>query len=232
MKQGKIASLVALAASLAACGGGGGNTAVSQNVGANLSIPFAQLYQQFVSTQHSWNVNLNYIFAGQTYTGTGTFSQSAASPISINGRSLLSYTQTGTFTLSGNGKTVPYSLSSQTLLDSNYNVLGSYGSGSYCQTTSYNLLPTTVSVGSTGVLSNSTCYNDQAMTQLQGYDTTSYSVVANSSSAVTVNITDNETLNGALVSDDIETYTVTPTSVSLVSSSSTGPNSTLTATVF
>ena len=171
---------------LSACGGGGGGTtAASGPITSTLSFPLQSAYSAFVAA----GVTKSFAISG-TCTGSANLTQSAASGGAtfegISGR--LSAVRTMTINLSN---CTPASIASTSTVyfDTNYVPLGNNTVGTnYAVFLTPPSIPTSVTVGGTGILGTSTLYTDSTKTVPAGRVDVSYVVEADTASTAIVNI--------------------------------------------
>jgi hypothetical protein len=147
---------------LTSCGGSGSSPASSTPassapVTSTLSFPLQSGYKALIASGYSK------IFTSSLgCSGTGTLATGAANmPATFNGTTGVSASQT--LTTSYTNCTPPTSASTQTFYyDSNYNLLGTIGADFAIYLTPMAMPPTSVNVGSTGVLGTQTHYASQS----------------------------------------------------------------------
>lgn len=185
----RILSLGALAALLAACGGGGDDGPAQPPA----TIPLAAAMASQISLAKSGSVTITGSLSapGQqtaNVTGTGTYTESttAGSFEGITGlRKHL--TLTGSVTVSG--QSAPLSSSSDAFYDSNNKPLGATASGSYCVTTAYTPLAVSAQAGSSGNWYSQDCYSSSAKLAKAATSTVTYAVEADSANSLLLKLT-------------------------------------------
>ncbi|WP_146188554.1 hypothetical protein [Limnohabitans sp. 2KL-51] len=158
---------------LAACGGGGGGTPapVASTSTFDLRAAYVALYTTPSSNQFTLNGTVN----GVSVTGSGTATSGAVTTGTFEGLQSLQRSQTISATLSGNGQTLPLTVTSTDWTDSNYVPRGSTGD-EYEVVVGTPTIPTTARVNDTGVLYTATLYPDSRKQYRTGSVVASYVV--------------------------------------------------------
>jgi hypothetical protein len=179
------ATAFACALLLSACGGGGSSTASSGPAASPLSLPLKSAYSALVASGYS----ITFAVSG---TCNGTASETAgaaAGGAAFEGTSgLLSAAHTLTLSFT-NCAPSSSAATSAVYYDTNYIPLGSSIPGTLYRVYAAGLvIPSTVSVGSTGAIGTSNNYSNSSKTTLVGQTTLSYVVEPDTDSTAIVNL--------------------------------------------
>lgn len=179
-----------VSALLAGCGGGGGgSSAPAGPVTSTLSFPFQSAYSALVAGGYTKSYTVSGTCSG-TANETAGAASSGATFEGVNGR----LSVTGTLTISLTNCT-PASIASTstTYYDSNYIPLGTNTvGGNYSVFLTPPSLPTSVLVGSTGVVGTITRYTNSTKSTAAGRGDYSYVVEADTASTAIINLIDKE----------------------------------------
>ena len=172
---GKIKYVVAAAsvALMTACGGGGGGTAAP--VASTQTFDLRAAYVALFTTPSSNQFSISGTIEGVSVTGSGTATSGSVSSGTFEGVASLQRSQTISGTLSGNGQTIPLTVTSTDWTDSNYVPRGSTGD-EYEVVDGTPSIPTTARVNDTGVLFTATTYPDSRKQYRTGTVTATYVV--------------------------------------------------------
>lgn len=172
--------IVAITALLVGCGGGGGGS--SSNVTPVTSFQLQSGYKKLIANGESWNLSIS-----GTCTGSGTISTSAPGAATFEGASALSTTETLSTSFT-NCTPASHTITALTYYDSNYNPLGFSGMDyAVLQTPLPSPLPTSVSVGNTGVFGTLTVYTDSTKTTSTGTRIFSWAIESGTTTTAVVN---------------------------------------------
>ncbi len=214
------------AGALPGCGGGSSMTATPPPTATfNLQTGIAGLVTggQTASVTLSGTV----VSSGTSvpFTGTGTYTLAPGASTSFNGEGALSQIQTISGTVSAAGQSAPYSVSVTDYYATGDDAfLGETGSNEYTVAQAPFQYPTTVMVGSSGILGTTSDYTDSTMSVSLGTTQVSYAVTATSgsSSSVTVAITYQvQNTQNTAVETDVTDYNLTAAGVLTFVSAST-----------
>lgn len=218
----KLKSILAVAISttfLAACGGGGGGDTVTGPIASTLSFPMLSGYKAIVAS----GLSKSFTVSG-TCSGSGTKSSSpAATTATFEGVAGLSATSTLTMSLTGTGCSPSVAQSSTAYFDTNYIPRGFNSVGvNYGVYLIPLVIPTSVSVGGTGILGSETLYTDSTKTTGNGRIDQSYVIEADTANTAVVNlIAKIYNASGTLTATEQDRYritstgTLTPTSIDI-----------------
>lgn len=177
---------IASAVALTACGGGGGGgstPAATAPVAATVSFPFQSAYKAFVANGYSKGFSISGSCAG-----SGNLSMASAKASTFEGVNGFASAQTMTLNYT-NCTPASAASTSTSYFDTNYNPLGSDSGGSgYSVYAAPVVLPTTVTVGATGVVGTQNSYTTSTKATRDGYATVSYVVEADTDTTAIVNI--------------------------------------------
>ena len=174
--------IVAITALLVGCGGGGGS---SSNVTPVTSFQLQSGYKKLIANGASWNLSIS-----GTCTGSGTISTSAPGAATFEGASALSTTETLSTSFT-NCTPASHAITALNYYDSNYNPLGFSTVGmdyAVFQTPLPSPLPTSVSVGNTGVFGTLTVYTDSTKTTSTGTRIISWAIESGTTTTAVVNV--------------------------------------------
>ena len=209
----KLKTILALAASttlFAACGGGGGDSvaAATAPIVSTAYFPMQSSYRALVASGYA----KNFAISG-TCSGSGNKSSSpAATPATFE--SVAGLSATATFTINFTNCTPASTAATSTVyFDSNYDPRGfntvGVNYGIYLKPLA---IPTTVTVGSTGILGTQTLYTSSTKATPDGRIDLSYVVEADASSSAIVNlIAKRYNASGTLTFTEQDRYRITST---------------------
>lgn len=211
----KLKTILAMAMSttfLAACGGGGGDTgaAATGPIASTASFPMQSSYRALVASGYTKSFTIS-----GSCSGSGTKSSSAAAtPATFEGVAGLSATATITINFS-NCTPASTAVTTTAYFDTNYDPRGlnsvGVNYGVYLQPL---VIPTTVSVGGTGILGTETLYTSSTKATPNGRIDLSYVIEADTSSSAIVNlIAKIYNAAGTLTATEQDRYRITPAGV-------------------
>ena len=178
----QYAGIAAITALIVGCGGGGGS---SSNVTPVTSFQLQSGYKKLIANGASWNLSIS-----GTCTGSGTISTSAPGAATFEGASALSTTQTLSISFT-NCTPASQSITALVYYDTNYNPIGSSAVGTdyaVFQAPLPSPLPTSVSVGNTGVFGTVTVYTDSTKTTSTGTRILSWAIESGTTTTAIVNL--------------------------------------------
>ena len=187
--RGKALLIIALSASLSACGGGGGGE-------TSLSFPLQTAVANLYSTgyQKTAVVSGTALVSGVQYPVSGTVTLAltpAATPTIFEGQTALIATTSVVGSITVIGQTISISSTAQGYLSPAYEPLGYAGNGQYCVAPVPGSYPSTVTVGQTGPIVSYNCYTDSSKTTPTGSESLSFAVGPGpTSSTATVSVID------------------------------------------
>jgi hypothetical protein len=187
-----LRSLVSLTllATLAACGGGGGGGGSSTpTTPSTTTFPIAAAFNNIIINGFQASLTITGKASGISVSGSGTITYAPAAAATFEGQAAQAQTQTFAGTVSGNGNTVPITVSDTVYYDSNYNELGDVDSDEYSVTTAWHPLPTAAHVNDAGEVDAITSYSDQTKSTVTGYSTSSYTIDSDSATSVILHVT-------------------------------------------
>ena len=172
----KALLIMALSASLSACGGGGGGgtTVVSF---FPLQTAVANLYS--TGYQKTAVVSGTALASGVAYPVSGAVTLTltpAANPTLFEGQNALVSTTSVVGSITVIGQTLSFGSTTQGYLSPAYEPLGYAGNGQYCVAPVPGSYPSTVTVGQTGPIVAYNCYTDSTMTTPTGSESLSFAV--------------------------------------------------------
>jgi hypothetical protein len=185
----KALLVMALSASLSACGGGGGG-------GTTLSFPLQTAVVNLYSTgyQKTAVVSGTALVSGLSIPVSGTVSLTltpAANPTIFEGQDALVATTSVAGSITVGSQTVSMDSSTQGYLSPAYAPLGYAGNGQYCVAAAAGSYPSTVTIGQTGPIVSYNCYTDSTKTTPTGSESLSFAVAPGPSlSTATVSLID------------------------------------------
>lgn len=212
----KKISCIAIAAILAACGGGGdsaGTTPATLPVaGTAFPVQSALAYAYTNGLTQSLNVS-GTAQSGATSTGiTGTlrFTLGKASDTTINSAPALQYMMRVEADLVINGTHLPIDTSTTGYLDTRYAPIGTNDANGNCVATTASAYPATAVSGQTGTIASYTCYSDNTRTVQTGTEKITYVAFAGSAAnTLALKIVDNTfDTSGQLIASGSMTYTI------------------------
>lgn len=183
MFRGGLAVLLSVAAMIAGCGGGGGNTS-SGPVASTLAFPLQSAIRTFFA--NGTGVSQAFSVSGSC-TESGTQSITAATTsTTFEGSPAFSATQTTTYTAS-NCRSVPVTYTGTFYVDTNYDELGASSTGLYRVFQPTPTLPASVHVGDTGSYGTAYQYTDSTKTTATGYSIISYIIEPDTATTIILN---------------------------------------------
>lgn len=207
-----------IVAMVSGCGGGGSGNGGGNNSGtpitSTLSFPLQSALRSFF--QNGSGLSQSYTVTGSCMeSGTDSFT-TASTPAVFEGVAGFSYTHTGTVSTS-NCAAAPSTYTETIFLDSNYDVLGTSGTGYY--TVGSEAYPVTARVGDTGTIGTATHYTSSTKATSTGYSMRSYIIEPDTATTILLNrIKRTYNTSGVLVSTTQIRFRITATgSVKLVS---------------
>ncbi|MBW4047298.1 MAG: hypothetical protein HIU89_04995 [Proteobacteria bacterium] len=185
----KALLIMALSASLSACGGGGG-------AGTTLSFPLQTAVVNLYSTgyQKTAVVSGTALISGLSIPVSGAVTLTrtpAANPTTFEGQDALVATTSVAGSITVGSQTLSMDSSTQGYLSPTYAPLGYAGNGQYCVATTASSYPSTVTIGQTGPIVSYNCYTDSTKTTPTGSESLSFAVAPGpSNSTATVSLID------------------------------------------
>jgi hypothetical protein len=176
---------------LSGCGGGGGGT--SGPVASTLSFPAAAAYASLEATGYSKSFTVS-TTGTATCSGTGNIT---AGPVSTattfditpgNTVAALSGVETFTINLTNCSPSVISSTQTSYANPSNYFPLGATTTGIYASYLTPAVIPTTVTVGSTGIVGTLSLFTDSTEATSSGREDVTYTVTADTATTAIFNI--------------------------------------------
>jgi hypothetical protein len=182
----KLLLATASVALLAACGGGGGGGTPAP-VASTQTFDLRAAYVALFTTPSSNQFTLSGTIEGASVTGSGTATSGSVSSGTFEGLASLQRSQTISGTLSGNGQTIPLTVTSTDWTDSNYVPRGSTGD-EYEVVSGTPTIPTTARVNDTGMLFTAITYPDSRKQFRTGTVDVSYVVEADTATTAIVKL--------------------------------------------
>ncbi|WP_031404420.1 hypothetical protein [Thiomonas sp. FB-Cd] len=185
----KALLIMALSASLSACGGGGGG-------GTTLSFPLQTAVVNLYSTgyQKTAVVSGTALVSGLSIPVSGIVTLTltpAANPTTFEGQDALVATTSVAGSITVNSQPLSIDSSTQGFLSPTYAPLGYAGNGQYCVAAAAGSYPSTVTIGQTGPIVSYNCYTDNTKSTLTGSESLSFAVAPGPSlSTATVSLID------------------------------------------
>lgn len=219
MNYSNILTVALSAAFLTACGGGGGDTSATGGaVSSSLSFPIQSAYKAIVAS----GLSKSFTVSG-TCSGSGNKSSSPATTAATF-EGITGFSATSTLTISYTNCT-PTSIAqtSTAYFDSNYVPTGFSSSGvNYGVYLTPLAIPSSATVGGTGVLGTETLYTNSTKATLNGSIVQSYVIEPDTSTTAIVNlIAKIYNASGTLTATEQDRYritsagTLTPTSIDI-----------------
>lgn len=222
----KKLSLIAVAATLTACGGGGDSAGVATPATAattatSFPVQSALVYAYTNGLQQTLSVTGTASGGGTSYpiSGTLTFTQGKTTNTTFNGVSALQYITTITGSVVVNGQNQSLNGNGTGYLDTRYAPIGSVAEGMICVPTTASAYPATAVAGQTGTIASFACYTDSTKTVPLGSEKISYAASAGSvSNTLDINVSDSfyDTAN-QLFSSTSTVYTINSAGVPSIS---------------
>jgi hypothetical protein len=182
----KLILATASVALLAACGGGGGGGTPAP-VASTQTFDLRAAYVALYTTPSSNQFTISGTIEGTSVTGSGTATSGSVSSGTFEGLASLQRSQTISGTLSGNGQTIPLTVTSTDWTDSNYVPRGSTGD-EYEVVSGTPTIPTTARVNDTGMLFTAITYPDSRKQFRTGTVDVSYVVEADTATTAIVKL--------------------------------------------
>lgn len=185
----KALLIMALSASLSACGGGGGGE-------TTLWFPLETAVVNLYSTgyQKTAAVSGTALVSGLSIPVSGTVTLTltpAANPTIFEGQDALVATTSVAGSITVGSQTVSMDSSTVGYLSPTYGPLGYAGNGQYCVAAVAGSYPSTVTIGQTGPIVSYNCYTDSTKTTPTGSESLSFAVAPGPSlSTATVSLID------------------------------------------
>lgn len=195
----KLILATASVALLAACGGGGGGGS-SAPVASTQTFDLRAAYVALYTTPSSNQFTINGTIEGTSVTGSGTATAGSVSSGTFEGLASLQRSQTISGTLSGNGQTIPLTVTSTDWTDSNYVPRGSTGD-EYEVVSGTPTIPTTARVNDTGMLFTAITYPDNRKQYRTGTVDVSYVVEADTATTALVKLIRTYRDTGSTITD-------------------------------
>lgn len=230
MKKMITATTISVAVLLTGClGGGGGGSSTTTTptppptVVSTLSFPLQSAFRAFFANGYGMARQFT-VIGSCTESGSQSFT-AATTSTTFEGVPAFSVTNSITYSAS-NCRTVPYSYSESIFLNSNYDEIGSSGTGFYGVFQTPASYPASVVVGSSGSYGTVQYYSDSTKTTSTGYAIYAYVIEPDTATTVIVNrIKKFYATTGSLVSTSQTRFritsagVITPISQDLVSGS-------------
>jgi hypothetical protein len=229
-------AIVSVGLVLAACGGGGGNgSAVPPSATYNMQAGIANMVAHGLTANVSLSGSVNVNGTSTPFTGSGTYTRSAAVNGTFNGAVALAQTQAISGTVTAAGQSSPYSASvTDYYATGNGAFLGEVAANEYDVAQAPFQYPGMVVGGSAGTLGTVSRYTDNTMSVSRGTAQVSYTVQApvDPGSPIGITLTDKiYDAQNALLETDVTNFTVTSSNViSFVSASAQRQSGTITVT--
>ena len=181
-----MAIAATLAATLSACGGGGGS-APNSTAGYNPAVSGFPIQQALTyAFTHGLQANLviggtaTYGAASYPLSGSLTYTVSGATNATFEGAAALKSTESLNATISINGQSQPLTMNSPLYLNMQYAPIGSTDDGSYCVAAGTPVYPVTAVAGQSGDIVTMNCYTDSTKRTLIDVAKMSYVTTAGS----------------------------------------------------
>jgi hypothetical protein len=189
-------------AMLTACGGGGGGGGggTPAPVASTQTFDLRSAYVALFTTPSSNPFNISGTINGVSVTGSGTATSGAVTAGTFEGLQSLQRSQTISGTLSGNGQTIPLTVTSTDWTDTNYVPRGSTGND-YEVVIGTPTIPTTARVSDTGVLYTATAYPDSRKLYSTGTVVASYVVEPDTATTAIVKLIRTSRDTGSTITD-------------------------------
>lgn len=195
----KLILATASVAMLAACGGGGGGGTPAP-VASTQTFDLRAAYVALYTTPSSNQFTISGTIEGTSVTGSGTATAGSVSSGTFEGLASLQRSQTISGTLSGNGQTIPLTVTSTDWTDSNYVPRGSTGD-EYEVVSGTPTIPTTARVSDTGMLFTAITYPDSRKLYRTGTVDVSYVVEADTETTANVKLIRTYRDTGSTITD-------------------------------
>lgn len=193
---------------LAACGGGGGSSDGPVVSTATFQTRTALSNSTQDTRSHPFQVTGT--ISGINVAGSGIVTESSITSTTFEGQSALRKDTNITMELTGNGQSIPFSMTSADYFDVNYKPLGYASDGEYTVLSNVNI-PDTSRINDTGVLYTANIYSDSSKATLLGTETASYILAPDTASTALLKITTIERdTSGNTDSTSTATYRITP----------------------
>lgn len=183
----KLLLVTASVAMLTACGGGGGGGGTPAVIASTETFDLRAAYVAQFTTPASNQFTVSGKIEGISVTGSGTATTGSVTSGTFEGLSALQRSITVSATVSGNGETVPLTVTSTDWTDSNYAPLGSTGD-EYEVVVGTPSIPASARVYDTGVLFTATTYPDNNKRFPTGTVTASYVIEPETASTAIVKL--------------------------------------------
>lgn len=223
MKFKILFSVLFSTAFLAACGGGGGD---SSPIATTKTFDLKATYANYLNSSYAYKISISGTVSGVSVAGSGNVTLGKLQSTQFEGNAALMKSSVITGTITADGRSIPYSGSSQGYYDSNYNPIGS-SSDTYSVVNSSIAMPTAAKINDTGLWITLTNYSSSAKLYIIGSRSVSYALSSDTESTaiLTLIYTDKDTSGNitSTISDKYRisiTNSVTPLSESLSSPSS------------
>lgn len=195
----KLILATASVALLAACGGGGGGGTPAP-VASTQTFDLRAAYVALYTTPSSNQFTISGTIEGTSVTGSGTATAGSVSSGTFEGLASLQRSQTISGTLSGNGQTIPLTVTSTDWTDSNYVPRGSTGD-EYEVVSGTPTIPTTARVNDTGMLFTAITYPDSRKLYRTGTVDVSYVVEPDTATTALVKLIRTYRDTGSTITD-------------------------------
>lgn len=195
----KLLLATASVALLTACGGGGGGGTPAP-VASTQTFDLRAAYVALYTTPSSNQFTISGTIEGISVTGSGTATAGSVTSGTFEGLASLQRSQTVSGTLSGNGQTIPLTVTSTDWTDSNYVPRGSTGD-EYEVVEGTPTIPTTARVNDTGMLFTAITYQDSRKLFRTGTVDVSYVVETDTATTALVKLIRTYRNTGSTITD-------------------------------
>lgn len=208
MKLKNLFTIVLSTALLIACGGGGGD---SSPVVSAKTFDLKAIYANYLNSSYAYKISISGTVSGLSVAGSGNVTLGTLQTTQFEEKTALMKTSVITGTISAEGRSIPYSGSSQGYYDTNYNPLGA-SSSNYLVVNSYTAMPTAAKVNDSGLWMNLTTYSSSAKSYSTGTRSVSYALSADTETTaiLTLIYTDKDT-SGSITSTIADKYRISIT---------------------
>lgn len=223
MKFSNLFSILLSTTLLAACGGGGGD---SSPVASAKTFDLKAIYATYLNNSYAYKISISGTVSGVSVAGSGNVTLGKLQSTQFEGNAALMKTSVITGTITADGRSIPYSGSSQGYYDSNYNPIGT-SSDTYSVVNSSTAMPTAAKINDAGLWMILKNYSSSAKSYSIGSRSVSYALGADTESTaiLTLIYTDKDT-SGNITSTVSDKYRVSVTnSVVPLSESLSSPSS-------
>ncbi len=223
MKLKSLISFLLCTTLLTACGGGGED---SSPIATAKTFDLKATYATYLNSSYAFKISISGTVSGVSVVGSGNVTLGKLQNTQFEGNAALMKTSVLTGTITADGRSIPYSGSSQEYYDSNYNPIGT-SSDTYSVVNSSIAMPTAAKINDTGLWMTLTNYSSSAKLYSIGSRSVSYALGADTESTaiLTLIYTERDT-SGNITSTVTDKYRVSVTnSVVPLSESLSSPSS-------